>query len=208
MRGMKKALLLVMVAAAAGLAADARGGYFDCTVVYDEFHSLMNKRFLREPDLYVPVAEERFTRNEFLAAQKGIFSFGPGRPPLGIAVVATNRNTRGKLLLDWEQPEADGVRPLVIAGAVLYGRVDDGYAPRRLAPIRIKPGFALDLDSGRQVEAVRDAAGLPGNAAGGLSAPDPAADVIVGMDGANLYLRAVNGARLWFPLESMCHRLN
>lgn len=198
---MKKVLLLVMAAVAAGLTVDARAGYFDCTVVYDEFHSLMNKRFLREPDLYVPVAEERFTRNEFLAAQKGIFSFGPGRPPLGIAVVATNRNTRGKLLLDWEQPEADGVRPLVIAGAVLYGRVDDGYAPRRLAPVRIKPGFALDLDSGRQVEAVRDAAD-------GLSAPDPAADVIVGMDGANLFLRAVNGARLWFPLESMCHRLN
>jgi len=83
----------------------------------------------------------------------------------------------------------------------LYGRVDDGYAPRRLAPIRIKPGFAPDLDSGRQVEAVRDAADV-------VSAPDPAADVIVGMDGANLYLRAVNGARLWFPLESMCHRLN
>lgn len=198
---MKNALLLVMAAVAAGLAVDARGGYFDCTVVYDEFHSLMNKRFLREPDLYVPVAEERFTRNEFLAAQKGIFSFGPGRRPLGIAVVATNRNTHGKLLLDWEQPEADGARPLVIAGAVLYGRVDDGHAPRRLAPIRIKPGFALDLDSGRQVEAVRDAAD-------GLSAPDPAADVIVGMDGANLFLRAVNGARLWFPLESMCHRLN
>jgi len=194
-------LLLVMAAAVAGLAVDARGGYFDCTVVYDEFHSLMNKRFLREPDLYVPVAEERFTRDEFLAAQKGIFSFGPGRPPLGVAVVATNRNTRGKLLLDWEQPEVDGARPLVIAGAVLYGRVDDGYAPRRLAPIRIKPGFALDLDSGRQVEAVRDAADV-------VSAPDPAADVIVGMDGANLYLRAVNGARLWFPLESMCHRLN
>ena len=189
-------MLLTCLACAGG----ARAGFFDCNVIYDEFESLMNRQFLSEPGVYVAVTMDAFSGGEFRSSQRGVFHLYPNRANLGVAVVATNRNTRGKLLLDWEQPPVRGVAVLDIVDGVLYGRIEDGYAPHRLARTRVRSGFTLDLDSGRQTEVLRDRDGNP-------QITDEDADVLVSGNGQTLSIQAVNEARLWFPLESMCVEL-
>ena len=167
-------------------AADA--GYFDCNVVYDEFEQLMTKNFLVEPDRYVSVVAGRLTRKDFIDLQKGRFTLRAEREGFGIGIVQTNRNTRGKFLFSWNQSPREDLIPLVIEETVLYGRVSDGYAPRRLAPIYVKPSFAVDLDSGQVLDAGHETT-----------------DVVYNIQDGVFYIEAVNGASLQFPLESMCH---
>lgn len=93
----------------------------------------------------------------------------------------------------------DGGTHVIIDEIVKYGRVADGYAPRRLGPFRLKPGMALDVDSGSYVPMEGD-----------LAAEDPdgrkreSGDLKYEANEGGPVLRSVNGAEVEFPLESMC----
>ena len=58
-----RSLFVLLAAAALGLTSTpAVAGPFDCSVVYDEFDSLMNKNFLVKPGSYVRVVEGKLSR--------------------------------------------------------------------------------------------------------------------------------------------------
>lgn len=160
---------------------------FDSSVIYDEFDSLMNKEFLIHPDRYVRTVKERLSRADYNAKQKGRFLLRPHRQGWGIAVVHTNKNTWGKLLFTWGAPVQNGEPSLVVKEVTLFGRVMDGASPRKYENLVIKSSYQADLDTGN------------------TSNPGTAADIwFHNVGGGEMYIEAVNGATLEFPLESMC----
>ncbi|MDH3379243.1 MAG: hypothetical protein OEQ39_20145 [Gammaproteobacteria bacterium] len=170
----------------------ATAGYFDCSVVYDEYENLMNKQFLMEPDRFVATIQERLTKEQFAQIDANRFLLYNGREGLGIAVIVTNRNSHGKMLFTWDNVAAnEAMAPaFLIEDTVLFGRVKDGYGPRRLPRVHLNPGFAVDVDTG----VIGDS-------------DEPGTDIayVAGEDG--IYIQAVNGATLEFPTESLCHKV-
>ncbi len=176
-------------------------GFFDCNVLYDEYESLMANQFLVAPERYVATKVNTFARTEFEQLQKGAFKLYPERADRGIGVFRSSANLHGKFLFRWLQPLPDQPPHVLIEQGVVYGRVADGYAPVLFAPLRLKPGSAVDLDTGRS------AAFEP---QGGPSAEKVRKQVdmvyLQEAQSGEYVLQAVNGALLHFPLESMCHR--
>lgn len=170
----------------------AVAGYFNCSVIYDEFESLMNKEFLQEPDRFVSTVNQRLTKTEFEALQKGQFLVYAERTGLGIAIFRTNENLSGKLFFHWSEPMTDGQPHLIVEQAVIFSRVKDGAGPRRVGPFRIKPGYGLDLDTGKYDSRVED--------------ENISVDLrhTIDPDTGEPVLAAANGALLHFPVETMC----
>jgi len=156
----------------------------NCDLVYDEFDSLMNKQFLLEPGKYTQVASQRLSRKRYEQSQQGKFLLSVDRKDYGIAIVHTNKNTWGKFLFTWGKSGEQTV--LIIKDATLYAGVLDGYRPRTYKPLRVRSSYQLDLDTGKSTTQ-RDA------------------DIwFHNVDGTTMYLEAVNGAALFFPLRSLC----
>lgn len=176
----------------------ALSGYFNCSVIYDEFDHLMNKQFLIEPDRFVSTVNQRISKSEFETLQRGQFLLYEEYAQMGIAVFRTDENLSGKLLFSWSDPLADGESHLIIEQAILLSRVEDGLGPRIIGPFRIKPGYGLDLDTGRYDSRL------------GQDPEDQAERVSVdirhGIDPATGegVFEASDGAVLYFPVESMC----
>ena len=163
-------------------------GEFDCRVIYDEFDSLMNKQFLINPSEYVNTVKGRLSRDDYFGKQKGLFLLNEERKDLGIAIIHTNNNTWGKLLYKWEEP-SDGDAPiLILKEVVLYRRVLDGTELRIFKNIIVKSSFTVDLDSGNL--GTRESSDL----------------WFENVDGKEMYLKAINGASVDFPMESMCKK--
>jgi len=179
----------------------AGAGNFNCAVVYDEFESLMNKRFLVEPSELVQTLPGRMSKQQFESVAHAGFRLYPSRKGMGIGVLNTNQNIHAKFLFHWSQPMVDGSSHVIIDELVKYGRVDDGYAPRRLGPFRLKPGMALDVDSGSYV-AMTD--NLVGD--GPDARKSESGDLKYEAGEGEPVLRSVNGAEVEFPLESLCRR--
>jgi hypothetical protein len=164
----------------------ARAGTFDCSVIYDEFDSLMNKNFLTSPQNYVKVTTGKMSRNDYNSVQKGIFLQKAENKGWGIAIVHTNRNTWGKFLYTWGAPNTGNIPSLLIRELTLFGRVVDGYQPRTSPQIAVASSYTVDLDAAR-------------------IASDNTADVwFHNVDNNIMYVEAVNGAEIYFPLQSMC----
>lgn len=162
-------------------------GYFDCSVIYDEFDSLMNKQYLIEPDRYVQVQKGRMSRAEFFSLQQGRLRLNADRQGYGVAIIRTNQNIRGKFLFNWNVEKINGEPPLMIQESVMYGRIYNGYAPQRLRPTMIKPTYFIDIDTGAVTEESKDA------------------DIAYRFEEGIYYLEAINGAELSFPVETLCH---
>jgi len=195
-------LVLALGAFTLSAAADpARAGNFNCAVVYDEFESLMNRRFLVEPADFVATLPGRISKEQFEGNANAGFHLYPSRKGMGIGIVKTNQNTYAKFLFHWSQPMVDGSFHLIIDEVVRYGRVADGYAPRRSGPFRLKPGMAIDLDSGSYILEQ-----------GNLAMEDPddtdleSGDLKyeAGIEGGERVLKSVNAAQVQFPEETMC----
>lgn len=190
----------VVLTLGAMMLAPAQAGYFDCSVIYDEFDSLMNKRYLVEPANYVVTIKDRLSREEFIGLQQGKLMLSGAREGKGVGVVRTNRNSYARFVFSWGESLRERAPALEVHETVIYGRVEDGYAPQRLRPLTVNPGFGLDFDEAQVVELPRDAeSGEP------LPERETTADLAHVGAGGQLYLEAVNGATLDFPVESMCH---
>ncbi len=176
-------------------------GYFDCSVIYDEYEDLMANQFLVEPDRYVTTLPQQMSRSDYERLQTGIFKLHAERANRGIAVFHTNGNLHGKFLFQWIDPLPDQPPHVLIDYGVVYGRIVDGDAPVYFAPLRLKPGAGVDLDVGRTM-ALDDA----------RPAVDDRArqqlDIVYRIDEqtGDPVLQAVNDALVHFPVESLCHR--
>jgi len=179
--------------------APARAGSFDCAVVYDEFESLMNKRFLQSPGDFVRTLPGRISKQQFDGVANANFNLYPGREGMGIGVLTTNQNIHAKFLFHWSRPMADGTTHVIIDEIVKYGRVADGYAPSRIGPFRLKPGMTVDVDSGQYIpmegDLIPDEERERKRRSGDLQYE-------VGEQGS--VLKSVNEAGVEFPLETMC----
>ena len=176
----------------------AFSGYFNCSVIYDEFESLMNKEFLLEPDRFISTISQRLTKSEFENLQKGQFLVYEERAGMGIAIFRTNENLSGKLLFRWSDPLVDGQSHLIIEQATVFGRVEDGYGPKRTGPFRVKPGFGLDLDTGQYDTRIGQAAGQENITVDLRHSIDP--------ESGEAVFEAANDAVIHFPVETMCHQ--
>lgn len=176
-------------------------GSFNCAVVYDEFESLMNERFLTRPDEFVRTLPGRISKQQFEGVSNADFHLYPERDGMGIGVLITNQNIHAKFLFHWSQPMVDDSSHVIIDELVKYGRVDDGYAPSRVGPFRLKPGMALDVDTGGYVPME-----------GGLVEEEELVrkrengDLLYEVGPEGTMLKAVNGAEVQFPLETMCQQ--
>lgn len=169
------------------LNAPVKAGPFDCSVVYDEFDSFMNKSFLMKPEAYVRTVQGKLSRTDYNTKQKGALLLSPHRKGMGVAIVHTNKNMRGKFLFTWSgRGDLRGSPLMVLRDVTLYGRVQDGYGPRKYREIRVSASQTIDLDTGRATQG-QDA------------------DIWYHAINANtIYLEAVNGAKLSFPMETLC----
>ena len=157
----------------------------DCSLVYDEYDSLMNKNFLLEPSKYVPTIKTRLSRNDYNSIQKGKFLLREDRRGLGVAIVHTNSNNWAKLLFTWGRPVQNSQPTLIVKETTLYQRVTDGNKPVTRRNLNVRSSFRLDLDTGET---------------GGTNA-----DIWYhNVDGKTMYIEAVNGAKIEFPLQSLC----
>jgi hypothetical protein len=106
---------------------------------------------------------------------------------MGVAIVHTNKNTRGRFLFTWGgRGDARGTPLLVLRDVTLFGRVADGYARRVTREIRVSSSQSVDLDAGR-------------------ASAGPEADIrFYNVDGKTVVIEAVNGAKLAFPVATLC----
>lgn len=170
-------------------ASPSLAGPFDCSVVYDEFDSFMNKGYLVSPDKYGPVLAGKITREYFDQNQKGRLLLRPGREGMGVAVVRTNNNGYGKLLFSWGgRGDAQGTPLLVLRDITLYTDVENGSGLKLTREVRVTSSQSVDLDSGR--------------ASSGADADLTYRNI----DGKTLLIEPVNGASLTFPMETLCAR--
>ena len=161
-------------------------GNFDCSVVYDEYDSLMNKNFIVNPSNYVRTEENKISRFAYNSRQKGQFTLKDGRKGMGIATFRTNSNSFGKFLYTWGAPFNNGNPSLILKDVVVYGRVMDGYRPRKIRKIIVPSSYTVDLDT-FQVGATAES------------------DIwFHNINGRTMFLETRNGADLHFPMESMC----
>lgn len=152
----------------------------------DEFDQLMVRDFLVDPGRYVRVESERLSRSTFNTRQKGVFVLPAARRNKGIAILVTNRRVHGKLLFSWGLPGDGRELSLILESVTLYDKVRDPRSVRRTQRIVVPSSLAVDLDSGR----IGD---------------DEAADLrFRNMDGQIMFIEATNGARLDFPMASLC----
>ncbi len=160
---------------------------FDCSVIYDEFDSLMHKDFLVAPESYVPAVSSELSFDDFNASQKGKFYLRKDRPERGLAVVFTNDKLYGKFVFDW--PDAG---QLILEDIIIYNRVEDGYAPFHYGPIALKPGQLVDLDTGTTY-----AADIQGD-------DKIRADFTFSQQSGSSILASINEAQVYFPTASLC----
>lgn len=171
----------------AGLTAPANAGPFDCSVVYDEFDSFMNKNFLMKPEAFVRTLQGKISRGDYNSKQKGKLLLSPHRKGFGVAIVHTNKNTSGKFLFTWSgRGDQRGSPLMILRDVTLFGRVQDGFRPKKFREIRVSSSQLIDLDTGRATQGKN-------------------ADIWYhAVDAKTIYLEAVNGAKLSFPMETMC----
>ena len=177
---------IIIVFVALTLLAQSPAHALNCALVYDEFDHLMNKSFLQNPAAYTTGKEGQFSRVDYLNQAKQ-FRLYPQRKNYGIAVFRTNNNTRGKFLFTWQRQQAGDTQPtLFIKKLVTYGRVTDGSRQQVRSSIAVKSSFTLDLDTGRQGSGEK-------------------ADIwFNNVNGREMYIKAVNGADIFFPIQSLC----
>lgn len=185
-----------MLAAASG---GAWGQAFNCSVVYDEFESLMNKRFLTQPDQFVRTLPGSISQQQFEDVANAGFLLYPGRKGMGIGVLTTSQNIHAKFLFHWSQPMADGTTHVILDEVVKYGRVADGYAPERIGPFRLRPGASIDIDTGEYVELE----GIVGQDKD-RAIHRETGDLLHESGPGGAVLKAVNGAQVQFPLDTLC----
>jgi len=182
---MKKLIAVVSLYFINALLGSAQGLAADCRLAYDEFDNLMNKEFLIKPSKFVTTVNKRLSRYDYNAKQKGRFLLSRKHKGSGIGIVRTNSNQRGKFLFTWGTPFENGNPTLIIKKAVIHRLVTSGDNPLVWSNIKVKSSFTLDLDTGR---------------IGGSKA-----DIwFHNIDGKTMYVEAINGADLAFPLQSLC----
>ena len=130
-----------------GFASGVAYAAHDCSVIYDEFESLMHKQFLVQPGDYLPVAEAQLSEFDFAAQQQGKFLLYEEREDAGILVFLTGENRYGKLLYRWSDPLPDNKRHLLILEGLYYEAVSSGLLPTRFGPIRVSANMGVDLDA-------------------------------------------------------------
>ncbi len=165
----------------------AQAGKFDCSVVYDEFDQLMMANFLSHPYRYVDTLNGKITRREFLNQQLGKFKLRKERTNAGIGTFKTNTNLHGKMIFFWQDNVWEERTPFVIDELIIFGRVEDGYAPIRSNAIYLTPGMGVDLDTSAVV-----------------AVDDETADIIYEQEGIEYFVQSVLPATVIFPVESMC----
>ena len=119
----------------------------DCSVIYDEFESLMHKRFLLRPGDYLPIAEAQLNEFDFAVQQQGVFLLYEERGDAGILLFRTGENRYGKLLYRWSDPLPDNKRHLLILEGLYYEAVASGLVPTRFGPLRVSANMGVDLDA-------------------------------------------------------------
>ena len=184
---MTRLLAAFALLAVSTVAAPAQTGGFDCSVVFDEFDSLMNKNFLVKPGDYTTVIEGKLSRDDYNTKQKGRLQLTPNRLGMGVAIVKTNKGAFGKFLFSWGgRGDALGNPLLILRDVTLYSDVETGDRPKLTREIRASTGGRIDLDRG-------------------LSNEGPDADIwFHNIDGKTMFVEAVNGATLAFPMASLC----
>ncbi|MHA1164127.1 MAG: hypothetical protein ACTSP0_00885 [Alphaproteobacteria bacterium] len=170
----------------AGLGAPVHARLFNCNVVYDEFDSFMNKDFLLQPQAYGKGLQDKISQAD-AARQSGALLLHPSRKGLGVAIVKTNKNVQGKFLFSWSgRGDLRGTPLLILRDVMLFGRVQDGGGLKKRREIRLSASQMVDLDTGRVTQG-----------SGG--------DIrYQATDAKTIQLEAVNGAKLFFPMETLC----
>lgn len=161
-------------------------GSFDCSVVYDEYQSLMNKSFIVSPGRYVRTKRDKISRHAYNSRQKGQFTLKNKNKGMGIAMFRTNKNSYGKFMYTWGAPFKNGNPSLILKNIVIYGRVMDGHKPKRLKKLVVPSSYTVDLDTFT------------------IGAGSKSDIWFHNVNGRTMFLEARNGADLHFPMESMC----
>lgn len=170
-------------------AAMTHANSFDCSVIYDEFDSLMHKEFLVSPDNYVANISGEISFEDFNTAQRGRLLLRNDRSDRGVGIIFTNNKLYGKFVFDWRDQES-----IMIEDIVIYSRVDDGYAPIHHWQLLLNQGDSIDLDDGK----VYSTDEYPEDEL--LRADLKLSALPAGIP----LLESINEARVFFPTASLC----
>ena len=172
----------------ATFAPQAAAGPFDCSVVYDEFDSFMNKNYLIKPDAFVRTIQGKISQAD-TAKQANALMLSPQRQGMGVAIVQTNKKAYGKVLFSWSgRGDLRGTPLLIMRDVTMYKSVEDGNGRRIYREIRVSAAQMIDLDTGRATQG---------------------ATADIRYDASNpkqIVLEAINGAKISFPMETACRK--
>ena len=169
----------------AGLLSTSMVKAIDCSIIYDEFDSLMHKDYLTSPEKYVSTIQGELDFEGFGAKQRGVLLLRKDRPDKGVGIVFTNNKLYGKFVFDWSDHQQ-----LVFEDIIIYNRVEDGYAPFHLGPVSLKQGELIDLDSATVYLNQDEEDAIRADLA--LSPAD------------NPVIKAINETEIDFPTTSLC----
>ena len=181
-------MLVALPVSVALFAQPAVAGPFDCSVVYDEYDSFMNKNYLIKPDAYVQTVQGRITQAQS-ASQANALLLSPQRLGMGAAIIQTNKNAYGKFLFAWSgRGDLRGTPLLILRDITTYKSVQDGNGRRNYREIRVSASQMIDLDTGRATQG--QGADIRYNAS----------------NPKEIVLEAINGAKISFPMETACRQ--
>ena len=177
---------LAALALSAGYTAPADARLFNCNVVYDEFDSFMNKDYLVQPQAYGKGLQNKISQAD-TARQSSALLQRPSRNGMGVAIVQTNKNVRGKFLFSWSgRGDLRGTPLLILREVMLFGQVENGSGLKKRREIRMSASQMVDLDTGKVTQ------GQGGDIR------------YQAIDAKTIQLEAINGAKLFFPMETLC----
>ena len=172
----------------AGFGAGAQAKLFNCNVVYDEFDSFMNKDFLVQPQAYVKNIQGKISQAD-ARMQSSALLLSPGRQGMSVAIVQTNKQGYGKFLFSWSgRGDLRGTPLLILREVSIYSKVENGTGLKKFREIRVSAAQMIDLDTGRGTQGT-------------------GADIrYQAVDAKTIQLEAINGAKLTFPMETLCKK--
>ena len=121
-------------------------GNFDCSVVYDEYDSLMNKNFIVNPSNYVRTKENKISRFAYNSRQKGQFTLKDGGKGMGVPLFELTEIV-WKISIHVGRSFNNGNPSLILKDVVVYGHYYGWLPTKKNKKIIVPSSYTVDLDT-------------------------------------------------------------
>ena len=181
---------------------------FDCSVIYDEYDSLMYNQYLKSPESYVDGLITLLNQTMYTEHQSGKLKLKDENSGKVIAIFKTNQNLYGKMIFSFtkhasreqikdENQNPDALNTLTIDNITIFQSVNSGYAPTEFGPITLRKDYSFDIDGFGFFSMVETNPEKNDN-------EQKRSDFSIVDINDEIGIQAINDAKLFFPTQSLC----